>query len=200
MTKKRMYEGGCLCGAVHYRATEDPLWVMHCHCGMCRKMSGAAFFTSVGFAPETFAWTKGAPTLYRSSAKATRGFCSRCGSVLTWEKPGVFSVSLGSLDRPEVMRPQSHNWVTTRLPWPPLHDGLAQYPEINTIGLPTIPRRFSPENDLRQLVRPTIAVRGAQFITAIGGLRCVSPMNGTTIPGIGVGRTATRIGSLLTMV
>ena len=144
MTKKRMYEGGCLCGAVHYRATEDPLWVMHCHCGMCRKMSGAAFFTSVGFAPETFAWTKGAPTLYRSSAKATRGFCSRCGSVLTWEKPGVFSVSLGSLDRPEVMRPQSHNWVTTRLPWLPLHDGLAQYPEINTDWSPDDPPPVQP--------------------------------------------------------
>ncbi len=137
-----MYEGGCLCGAVRYRATQDPLWVMHCHCGMCRKMSGAAFSTGAGFAPETFAWTKGAPTRYRSSAKATRGFCSRCGSKLTWEsleRSGVFSVSLGSLDRPEVMRPQSHNWATTRLPWLPLHDGLPQYPEINTDWSPDDP-------------------------------------------------------------
>ncbi len=37
-------------------------------------------------------------------------------------------------------------------------------------------------------------------VRVIGGLRCVSPMNATTIPGIGIDRTGTRIGSLLTMV
>ena len=43
------WTGGCLCGAVRYRATVDPIRVVNCHCGMCRRASGAAFLTHVHF-------------------------------------------------------------------------------------------------------------------------------------------------------
>ena len=43
------WTGGCLCGAVRYRASADPLRVVSCHCGMCRRTSGAAFLTFVHF-------------------------------------------------------------------------------------------------------------------------------------------------------
>jgi hypothetical protein len=32
--------GGCLCGVVHYEASEEPTWVAHCHCRMCRQAYG----------------------------------------------------------------------------------------------------------------------------------------------------------------
>ena len=43
------WSGGCLCGAVRYLAGADPIRVVSCHCGTCRRFSGAAFMTFVHF-------------------------------------------------------------------------------------------------------------------------------------------------------
>jgi hypothetical protein len=77
------WAGGCLCGAVRYRASAHPRRVVSCHCGMCRRASGAAFLTFVHFPADAFAWTSAEPTRYRSSAAAERGFCALCGSTLS---------------------------------------------------------------------------------------------------------------------
>ncbi len=118
------WTGGCLCGDVRYRASQDPEWVGNCHCTMCRKNSGAAFTPWAVYSRETFEWTKGAPTLYRSSEPVTRGFCARCGSTLSWETAEKFGVAVGSLDRPEDVQPESHTNTGTWLPWIKLHDDL----------------------------------------------------------------------------
>ena len=41
--------GGCLCGQVRYQVETEPLWICHCHCGMCRKHTGAPLASFVGF-------------------------------------------------------------------------------------------------------------------------------------------------------
>ena len=121
------WTGGCLCGAIRYRSPGDPERVVHCHCGMCRRASGAAFLTLVGFAAEGFAWTRAEPTVYRSSAQAERGFCPRCGSTLTYvlstENWRIFA-SLGSLDRPEAVTPHEHCFTDERLAWLHIDDDL----------------------------------------------------------------------------
>ena len=71
---------------------------------MCRKVSGAPFITAAAFAQTTFAWTKGEPAVYRSSAEAERGFCARCGSTLSFRlfaSHDWIYVFVGSLDRPQ---------------------------------------------------------------------------------------------------
>jgi len=83
MSGEVIFEGGCLCGAVRYRATAAPVRGVICHCSMCRKHSGAPALAFIHFLVESFNWVKGEPTRYRSSAYAERGFCSRCGSTLT---------------------------------------------------------------------------------------------------------------------
>lgn len=118
------WTGGCFCGDVRYEVSQDPEWVGSCHCTMCRKLIGAAFSTYVVFPRETFEWTKGAPKIFCSSQEVQRGFCDCCGSTLTWESDETFGVLVGSLDRPEDIRPQCHTNTTTWLPWLKMDDDL----------------------------------------------------------------------------
>ena len=121
------WNGGCLCGEIRYRANVDPEWVAYCHCTMCRKQSGAPLTVSVLFPREAVEWTKGEPVYYRSSPKGNRGFCPNCGSTLTWETPSLFTVFVGSLDRPEDIKLDSHCHTDSQLPWIKLNDELRRH-------------------------------------------------------------------------
>ncbi len=130
------WTGGCLCGAVRYRAAADPVRAVICHCGTCRKVSGAAFLSFVHFPKDAFTWTSGAPTRYRSSAYAERGFCPQCGSTLTMHEDVLddrVQVSLGSLDRPEAVRPNDHVWSESQLPWLVISDDLPRFPQSSDV-------------------------------------------------------------------
>ncbi len=134
------WSGGCLCGAVRYRATADPVRAVKCHCGMGRRTSGAAFLTFVHFASASFTWTEGEPTRYRSSREAERGFCAHCGSTLTMHEAVLddrVQVTLGSLDQPERVTPDDHVWTESQLGWLRIDDGLPRYPRIS----PAVPSR-----------------------------------------------------------
>ena len=128
------WTGGCLCGAVRYRATADPVRAVHCHCDMCRRASGAAFLTFVLFPKDGFAWTGDEPKLYRSSAGAERGFCAQCGGTLVMHEAVLedrVQVTLGSLDRPQDVRPDDHVWTENQVPWLRLDDGLPRFPRFS---------------------------------------------------------------------
>ena len=122
------WTGGCLCGAIRYRADAAPKWASYCHCGMCRKASGAPFMGFVEFPQGTFEWTQGTPDEYESSKDVIRRFCGICGSSLTFEAGEVLFVSLGSLDCPEHVDFNCHTYTTAQLPQIKLADGLPQYP------------------------------------------------------------------------
>ena len=121
--------GGCLCGAVRYRATKAPISVAHCHCKNCQKHTGAAFVTSIGFTGDSFSWVKGTPAMYSSSENGHRGFCPHCGSTLSfhWSDLGTDWVHAGSLDDPEIATPEFHFMTKSKPSWVKLDDGLAQY-------------------------------------------------------------------------
>lgn len=124
------WTGRCLCGAVRYRATADPIRAVNCHCGMCRRHSGAAFMSFVHFPIAAFAWTAGEPERYRSSPEAERGFCAQCGSTLTMHEAVLddrVQVALGSLDRPDDVRPDDHVWTESQLPWLQIEDRLPRF-------------------------------------------------------------------------
>lgn len=122
--------GGCLCGAVRYRATGEPLVVAHCHCRMCQRQSGAAFVTWVAFPVAAFAFTAGSPASLRSSAKAERTFCAACGGTLTFrhdDSRHQVDVAAGSLDDPEAITPTDHIWTSSQLSWLTLGDRLPRH-------------------------------------------------------------------------
>lgn len=137
------FEGGCLCGAIRYRATAAPLRGVICHCAMCRRHSGAPALAFVHFPGAAFAWVAGEPHWYRSSAHAERGFCASCGSTLGMREDVLrdrVQVCIGSLDEPQRMRIDDHVWTRQQLPWFRIDDALPRFAESST-AVPSDARR-----------------------------------------------------------
>lgn len=124
-------EGGCLCGAIRYRALRPAYGITHCHCRTCRRASGAPFVTWAGFDAHKFTIIKGQPAIYKSSPDVVRTFCGACGTALTYQRadlPSSVDVTLGSMDDPQMLEPKDHTWTESRLGWIHLCDGLPEYP------------------------------------------------------------------------
>jgi len=124
------YSGGCGCGAVRYRAAGQPSSCCFCHCESCRRASGAPFLAWITFRTDEFRVLEGKVSTYRSSSHAERGFCSACGTTLTYAhdaRPGEIDLTTASFDSPEVFTPDRHIWVSDKLAWVSIDDGLRQF-------------------------------------------------------------------------
>lgn len=107
--------GGCQCGAVRY-ACEAVSHASICHCRMCQKAVGNVF-TPMATA-ERLVWTRGAPKQFRSSNKASRGFCGACGTPLCYEaEGGATEIMICTLDHPEAVAPALQLAVGSRIGW-----------------------------------------------------------------------------------
>jgi hypothetical protein len=80
-----------------------------------------------------FQIVQGELCIVTSSKAVSRGFCSRCGSSLTYQhadRADEIDVTLASLDDPSPYAPEAHIWVRDKLPWVQIHDGLPQYQTV----------------------------------------------------------------------
>lgn len=109
--------GGCMCGAVRYEATDEPLFVGYCHCRSCRHHSGAAVAGMLVFEPDKVSFIVGNLSVYNSSPGIERGFCGQCGTSLTWKGHGLISLHIGTLDNPDDHAPTLHWRYEERSPW-----------------------------------------------------------------------------------
>jgi hypothetical protein len=111
--------GGCQCGAVRYaaRALHDNAHI--CHCRMCQKAVGNFFAALVGTSKKDLAWTRGKPSVFRSSEHVERGFCSACGTPLFYSDVNRerINLTIGSLDHPERIKPLLQDGIEGRMPW-----------------------------------------------------------------------------------
>jgi hypothetical protein len=113
-------QGGCLCGAVRYRAGVPPRISTVCHCADCRRACGAQSVAWVTFPVESFAIVQGEPERFRSSPPVIRTFCGRCGTPLTYqheERAQEIDVTTGSLDDPEAFPPTKEVFPEQKLSW-----------------------------------------------------------------------------------
>ena len=117
-------QGGCQCGAVRYKVSDEPLRVGLCHCTDCRQTSGSAF-TMFAVWPRASFRSTSVVTTYRG-----RSFCPDCGSRLFSLRPDEAEIMVGSLDdAPSGLVPRYEIWVPRReswlhgLPWADQHAG-----------------------------------------------------------------------------
>jgi len=102
--------GGCACGAVRY-SVEFPAetqWPLEgngtCQCTQCRKFTGALVSQSITVPTASIMPSfndQKSYTQWSSSSKSKRGFCSTCGSSLTFnytENPERTEIKVGTID------------------------------------------------------------------------------------------------------
>jgi len=129
------YDGGCFCGEIRYSA-KSVFDSGYCHCSMCRRFSGGAAFTWFSVPEHDFSLISGAPRAFQSSATFARHFCLTCGTHVFGRdsrvaSPNVgfrlISVAIGTLDDPDKVRPQLHQWWENRVVWFADHAALPRF-------------------------------------------------------------------------
>ena len=103
--------GRCMCSAVTYKITENPMVDGLCHCNRCRPQSGSAFSTII-FIHRSAMTITGETAVFddigTSGLRVLRRYCPRCGSPLTTEPdltPDLMMVKVGTLDSNEWFHP-----------------------------------------------------------------------------------------------
>jgi hypothetical protein len=122
--------GSCLCGAIAYRVTLPLVDAGYCHCRLCQRASGAPVVAWLTVPVAGFAYTKGRPVEFRSSAHGRRELCGACGTPLAFRSvssPATVDVTLASLDDPGSVAPQYHIWRRSRIPWFETSDALPRH-------------------------------------------------------------------------
>jgi hypothetical protein len=125
------HEGSCLCGGVRFQVRGPLRDVVNCHCGQCLRFHGHyAAYTAASRDHVQIFDPKHLLKWYRSSNKARRGFCARCGSSLFWDRfsAETLSIAAGSLDQPTWLRTRAHIFTARLADYYTLNDDLEKLP------------------------------------------------------------------------
>jgi hypothetical protein len=160
-------EGGCDCGRIRYRMETAPLIVHCCHCRWCQRETGTAFALNALIEAERLVHLKEEPEVIDTPSQSGRGQkiarCPLC-RIAVWSYYGgagpiLRFIRVGTLDTPQVLRPDIHIFTASRQPWVVLPEGVPAVPEFYEIE-----RQWSPESlARRELFLPRLrAHRAAQ--------------------------------------
>jgi hypothetical protein len=127
---RRVIKGSCLCGGIRFEI-DSVRSLTHCHCSICRKLTGAAFASYVHVNENKFRLLSGKELIqqFESSPGSFRTFCRTCGSLAPGKAPYLPTVSIpaGLLDDDPGVRPRLHVFAGSKAPWWDITDGLPQH-------------------------------------------------------------------------
>ncbi len=120
-----VHEGGCLCGAVRFRAKGSPQVTTACHCRFCQRLSGSAFSIEPWFKKENVEFLGEPPNSFdfRSPEHGRVlhvQFCAKCGNRvgLTADRfPASQALYGGTFDDPDWVSPKWHIFTKEAVPW-----------------------------------------------------------------------------------
>jgi len=115
--------GGCLCRAVRYSISAAPILTRTCWCRVCQYIGAGSATVNVCF-PSAAVQVSGELRDYSlvadSGNTAHRRFCPNCGTHLfsaSEARPHLVFVRAGTLDDPELARPESTIWTASAPSW-----------------------------------------------------------------------------------
>ena len=124
------HKGSCTCGAVTFVAEGDPINIRACHCQQCQSAFSSPFFARALF-EQAKVEVKGTAAAHLSSPALERVFCPECGTRL-WARRtnGTYmGIALSAFDKRDLFAPTEHIWVSEKVAWLELNDGLPQHLE-----------------------------------------------------------------------
>src|ERR1700756_2601244 len=126
--------GGCLCGAVRYECSGEPIFSLLCHCRDCQRQSGSGYAAAGRVPAASFRVTRGEPKRYTKTAdsgnQVTRAFCPDCGCMLFLQvsaRPDLVGIRVGTLDDPSWFRPEADIFVKSAQPWDHMNPDIPKY-------------------------------------------------------------------------
>lgn len=115
--------GGCLCRSVRYSVTAAPIAARVCWCRLCQYLGAGNATVNVCF-PSDAIRIEGELRDYVSFAdsgnRMRRRFCPSCGTSMfsaAEARPHLIFVRAGTLDDPEVAKPQMTIWTSQAPSW-----------------------------------------------------------------------------------
>jgi hypothetical protein len=115
--------GGCACGAVRFEMGTPAVWAWHDHARESRHAQGCAYATYVGSWKSKFRVTEGEDMIARwhePDTGAVRGFCTRCGTPLFYERahaPKMINIPRALFEKGVGREPRYHLHVEETPPW-----------------------------------------------------------------------------------
>jgi hypothetical protein len=136
MTSKTL--GGCGCGAVRYRLTDQPFIVHNCHCRLCQRQTGTGSAVNAFIEADRLELLSGGlkEVEFETGSGATQvvARCEECGTPLWSFYPRlgrkVAAVRVGTLDEPGATRPDVAIYVADKPDWARLPDGIPAFEEF----------------------------------------------------------------------
>jgi hypothetical protein len=132
------YAGGCLCGALRYRVTAEPLTIYACHCTDCQRRTGTAYALSMVVPRESVVLAQGTPVEYQvplpDGRVKTGRACGNCSTRLWGEPvkaPQVAIVQPGTLDDTSWVRPVAHIWTRSAMPGTAFEPGAIKFEKMS---------------------------------------------------------------------
>jgi hypothetical protein len=133
-------KGGCMCGAVRYECTAEPIFMGNCHCRDCQQASGSAYAAAIGV-PQSAVKITGNVKYYESKADsgqlAKRGFCANCGArlfALPPFAPDLMVIMAAGLDDPSVFMAGMNIYTASAQPWDYMDPALPKFPKMPPPG------------------------------------------------------------------
>lgn len=130
-------EGGCACGGVRYRLNAAPMFVHCCHCSWCQRETGSAFALNALVESAEVELLCGQPELVDTPSASGKGQtivrCPDC-HVAVWSHyagagHAVAFVRVGTLHEPHRCPPDVNIFISTKLPWVVLPEGVPAFDE-----------------------------------------------------------------------
>lgn len=129
------FTGGCMCTAVRYECSAEPVSMGICHCRDCQQATGSAFAAGM-LVPQDAITITGDVTYYDvtgdSGSIIGRGFCPICGSRLFSLPPipELIGIMAGSLDDPSWFQPRMNIYAASSQPWDYLNPDLPKFDKL----------------------------------------------------------------------
>ena len=127
--KKLSLKASCLCGGIQLKTHGYHRYVENCHCIQCMKTHGNyAAYTNIKeqnikfLKKRTLKW-------FRSSKKAKRGFCKKCGASLFFKIIGSNNISIaaGMFNGPTTLKTKMNIFIKGKLDYYKLDNRLSKF-------------------------------------------------------------------------